>query len=43
MSGIVNIKSGDEESLLAATAGVGPISVAVDASSNTFRVRKFLF
>lgn len=39
MSGIVKIPSGNEESLLKAVFNIGPISVAVDASSNAFRVR----
>jgi hypothetical protein len=38
MSGVVSIKSGSEQDLLAAVATVGPIAVAVDASSNGFRV-----
>ena len=38
MSGVVNIKSGSEEDLLAAVATVGPIAVNVDGSSNGFRV-----
>ena len=38
MSGIVRIRSGDESSLLSAVTSVGPVSVAVDASSNAFRV-----
>ncbi len=38
MSGIVRIKSGDESSLMAAVTSVGPVAVAVDASSNAFRV-----
>ena len=38
MSGIVSILSGKEDDLLAAVATVGPISAAVDASSNAFRV-----
>lgn len=41
MSGAVNIKSGSEQELLAAVATVGPIAVAVDGSSNAFRVREF--
>lgn len=39
MSGQVMVKSGDESSLLAAVASTGPVVVAVDASSNAFRVR----
>lgn len=38
MSGVVSIKSGSEQELLAAVATVGPIAIAVDASSNGFRV-----
>ena len=38
MSGVVSIKSGSEQDLFAAVATVGPIAVAVDASSNGFRV-----
>ena len=34
------IEQGNEEELQAAVAEVGPISVAVDASDSTFRVRK---
>nr|ACU86976.1 silicatein-like protein [Aulosaccus sp. GV-2009] len=36
-SGIVQIKSGDESSLLAAVYSMGPIAVAVDARSNAFK------
>jgi len=39
MSGTVAIQSGSESNLQAAVANVGPVSVAVDASSNAFRVR----
>ena len=39
MSGIVPISTGDEDKLLAAVYNIGPVSVAVDASSNAFRVR----
>ena len=42
MSGSVSISSGKEDDLLAAVATVGPISAAVDASSNAFRVRVIL-
>lgn len=38
MSGTVRISSGCENSLLSAVAFVGPVSVAVDASNNAFRV-----
>lgn len=38
MSGVMSIKSGSEQDLLAAVATVGPIAVTVDASSNGFRV-----
>lgn len=38
MRGIVNVKCGDEDSLMYAVAGVGPVSVAVDGRSNAFRV-----
>ena len=38
MSGVVNIKSGSEEDLLAAVATVGPTAVVVDGRSNGFRV-----
>ena len=41
MSGVVSIESGSEQDLLAAVATVGPIAVAVDASSNGFRVINF--
>ena len=37
-SGVSQIKSGDESALLAAVYSVGPISVAVDARSNAFKV-----
>ena len=40
MSGSVAIASGDESALQSAVANVGPISVAVDASSSGFRVRQ---
>ncbi len=38
MSGTVAISSGCETSLLSAVANVGPVSIAVDASNNAFRV-----
>ncbi len=38
MSGYIAVSSGDESSLQAAVASTGPVSVAVDASSNAFRV-----
>ena len=38
MSGTVTIKKGSESSLLSAVANVGPVAVAVDGSSNAFRV-----
>ena len=38
MSGIISIASGSEDDLQSAVANVGPIAVAVDASSNAFRV-----
>ena len=38
MSGMVLINSGSESELQAAVAYVGPVSVAVDAGSNGFRV-----
>ena len=37
-TGVVVIPSGNEDDLQAATATAGPVSVAVDASSNAFRV-----
>ena len=37
-AGVVVIPSGSEDDLQAATATAGPVSVAVDASSNAFRV-----
>ena len=39
MTGVVQISKGSENSLLAAVATTGPVSVAVDGSSNAFRVR----
>ena len=38
MSGSVAIDCGSETDLLSAVANVGPIAVAVDGSSNAFRV-----
>ena len=38
MSGSIQITSGSEDSLQSAVANVGPVSVAVDASNNAFRV-----
>lgn len=38
MSGIVTINQGSESDLLGAVANVGPVAVAVDGSSNAFRV-----
>ena len=40
MSGSVEIKSGSESDLQSAVANIGPIAVAVDASSSGFRVRQ---
>ena len=40
MSGRVQIKSGSESDLHSAVANIGPIAVAVDASSSGFRVRQ---
>ena len=40
ISGSIQIKSGDEYSLMAAVASAGPVAVGVDASSKSFRVRK---
>ena len=39
MNGVVQISKGSENSLLAAVACTGPVSVAVDGDSNAFRVR----
>ena len=38
-AGVVTIPVGSESDLQAATATAGPVSVAVDGSSNAFRVR----
>ena len=38
MSGSIAITSGSEDDLQFAVASVGPIAVAVDASSSAFRV-----
>ena len=40
MSGNVEIESGSESDLQSAVANIGPIAVAVDASSSGFRVRQ---
>lgn len=37
MSGVVAVQVGSEDSLFSAVASVGPIAVAVDATSNAFR------
>lgn len=42
MSGSVAIKQGSETDLLSAVANVGPIAVAVDGSSNAFRVSRHM-
>ena len=39
MTGVVQISKGSEDSLLQAVATTGPVSVAVDGSSNAFMVR----
>ena len=38
MSGVIKISEGDEKQLLEAVATVGPVAVAVDATSKAFRV-----
>ena len=38
MTGTVAIQSGNDRDLMSAVARIGPIAVAVDASSNAFRV-----
>ena len=38
MSGSISISCGNENDLQSAVANVGPIAVAVDASSNAFKV-----
>ena len=40
MSGSIQIAQGSESDLITAVAYVGPVSVAVDASSNAFRVSR---
>lgn len=40
ISGSIQIKSGDETSLMGAVASAGPVAVGVDASSKAFRVRE---
>ena len=40
ISGSIQIKNGDEYSLMAAVASAGPVAVGVDASSKAFRVRE---
>ena len=39
MTAYVAIQSGNEHDLMSAVARIGPIAVAVDASSKSFRVR----
>ena len=39
MSGSIEISSGSEDDLQCAVANVGPVSVAIDASNNAFRVK----
>ena len=38
MSGVISIPAGSEKDLLGAVGSVGPVSVAVDGSTNAFRV-----
>ena len=38
IDGIVSIDKGNESDLQAALANVGPVSVAIDANSRSFRV-----
>ncbi len=38
ISGIIRIEEGNEKDLMGAVANVGPVSVAIDGSSNAFRV-----
>ena len=39
ISGVISITQGSEYHLQSALATAGPISIAVDASTNSFRVR----
>ena len=41
-AGSVMIPSGSEKQLEAAVATAGPVAVAIDASSNAFRVQSFI-
>ena len=41
ISGIITINPGNEFHLQSAVATAGPVSVAVDASPNSFRVRHY--
>ena len=43
MTRVVQIGKGDEGKLLAAVASTGPVSVAVDGTSNAFRVSNALW
>lgn len=43
INGSVNLAAGNESQLQMAVANVGPISVAVDASSRPFRVGKYIY
>ncbi len=38
ISGAIRIEEGNEKDLMGAVANVGPVSVAIDGSSNAFRV-----